>query len=156
MTTAIKKLTHFEIKPNEGFGELHFGDNMDNFVSQYGEPEDVDSFDEDEELNTTVLHYWERGFSVFFVGLANQVLAGIETDHPEATLFGQKILGMKESDFVAFMEKNGHNEYEAELDKKDKRLSYDVSMMDFFFREDHLVYMNFGVLVDRNGNIEAV
>ncbi len=29
-------------------------------------------------------------------------------------------------------------------------------MMDFFFRDNLLVYMNFGVLVDENGNIEKV
>ncbi len=156
MTTTSSNLTSFDIKPNKGFGPIEFGDNMDRFVSQYGEPEEVDSFDEDEELNTTVLHYWEKGFSIFFVGLASQVLAGIETDHSDSTLYGQKILGMKEAEFVAFMEKNGHNEYEVELDKKDKRLSYEVSMMDFFFREDQLVYMNFGVLVDQEGVIEAV
>ena len=36
------------------------------------------------------------------------------------------------------------------------RLSYEESMMDFFFREGALVYMNFGMFIDENGNIQAV
>jgi hypothetical protein len=39
---------------------------MDSFVEKYGEPEEVDTIDEDEELDTMILHYWKQGFSLFF------------------------------------------------------------------------------------------
>ena len=150
-------LSNYEIRPNNGLGELEFGMKMDQFIDTYGEPEEIDSFDDDEELNTTVLHYWTKGFSIFFVGLYTQILAGIETDHPDTSLFGKKIMNLTEDEIVALMKSNGESHYEVEVEKdKDKMLSYDLSMMDFFFRDSKLVYMNFGVLVDEQGKIETV
>ena len=57
---------------------------------------------------------------------------------------------------MSLMKVNGHAEYESDTELGDKRLSFEVGMMDFFFRDDVLIYMNFGVMVDENGNIEAV
>ena len=149
-------LSDFEIKPNVGLGELTFGTEMKPFIKQVGEPEEIENIDEDEEMNTTVLHYWNTGYSVFFVGLSDQVFAGIETDHPDVNLFGEKIMGSSEDEIVALMKNHGYNDYEIEKEESDRRLSFDISMMDFFFRKGKMVYMNFGVFVDDKGQIEKV
>lgn len=158
-------LSNYKITPNVGYGDIKFGIDMDSFVEKYGEPEDIDSIDDGDDFNTTVLHYWKGGASIFFVGTANPVLAGIETDHPECELYGEKIMGETKEDIIALMKKNGQVTYESEDeeysnndddDKKDLRVSYENSMMDFFFRDNLLVYMNFGVMVDENGNIEKM
>ena len=149
-------LLNFEIKPNEGCGEIVFETEMEPFVKQMGEPEEVENFDDDEELNTTLLHYWKMGVSIFFVGLSKQILAGIELDNPDAVLFGEKIIGKSEEEIISLMKQNGNVEFETETEMGDKRLSFDIGMMDFFFRDEKLIYMNFGVLVDENGNIEKV
>lgn len=154
--------TNFEVKPNKGFGDVEFGIDMDTFVEKYGEPEEVDDIDEEEEdFNTTILHYWKKGFSMFFVGMTNPVLAGIETDNPNTTLFGSDIIGKSKSYIISLMLENGNNDYDEGTDEiseedEDIRVSFEESMMDFFFRDDKLVYMNFGVFVDENGNIEEV
>ena len=150
------ELTDLEIKPNVGFGPLLFGTGMEAFVKQAGEPEEIENIDEDEEMNTTVLHYWKSGVSVFFVGLTVQILAGIETDNPDAVLFGEKIIGKSEDQILCLMNKNGYELHESEMEGIDKRLSFEVSMMDFFFREGKLIYMNFGVFVDDDGKIVEV
>jgi hypothetical protein len=152
----MMSLSDYEIKPNKGLGQLIFGTEMKPFIKQVGEPDELENIDEDEEMNTTVLHYWKSGYSVFFVGLSDQVLAGIETDHPETNLFGEKIMGRTEHEIVELMKKNGHPNYEVETEESDKRYSFDISMMDFFFRDDKLIYMNFGVFVDDDGKIETV
>ena len=155
-------LSNYKIIPNKGFGEFEFGIPMDTFVEKYGEPEEIDTVDEDEELNTLILHYWNKGFSLFFVGLSNPILAGVETDHLNTELYGEKIMGKSETDIVVLMEKNGQIDSEEGIEENvgdshnDRRLSYDESMMDFFFRDDQLVYMNFGVFVDNEGKIEQV
>jgi hypothetical protein len=149
-------LTNFEIIPNKGLGDLLFGTDIESFVNKYGEPEEVQNIDDDEELNTTILHYWKDGFSAFFVGLSTPILAGIEIDHHDAVLFNKKILGMSEKELIGFMKENGFTNYESEQEETDKRFSYDVGMMDFYFREGKLIYMNFGVLIDEDGNIEPV
>lgn len=148
--------SNFEVFPNKGLSDLTFGTDMVSFVAKYGEPEEVQNFDDDEELNTTVLHYWKEGISAFFFGLSGPILAGIEIDHPETTLFGEKILGLSEEELISFMKKHGYENFETDFEDADKRLSYDVGMMDFFFRDGKMIYMNFGVLIDEYGNIEAV
>ncbi len=149
-------LKNYEVRPNAGLGDLEFGINIDEFIVRYGEPDEVDNFDEDEEMNTTLLHYWKKGLSVFFVGLTNQILAGIETDHSDTTVFGKKVMGLPESELVALMAENGHKSYEREVEENDTRLSFDISMMDFFFRDGKVIFMNFGVLVNEEGKIERV
>jgi len=149
-------LKNHDIKPNIGLGELEFGIIMDEFIDQYGEPEELDTLYEDDDMNTTLLHYWKAGFSVFFVGLTNQILAGIETDHPDTSLFNTKIMNFTEDQIIALLKENGHNNFEKEEEGNDIRLSYDISMMDFFFRDGKLIYMNFGVFVGEDGKIEVV
>ncbi len=154
--------TNYKIIPNTGFGEVEFGMEMDKFVEKYGEPEEVDTIDDDEELDTMILHYWEKGFSLFFVGLTNPILAGIEFDYKDTELYGTMIMGKSKEDIIALMEANGHSDYDEGSEEtmgendNDLRVSYDESMMDFFFRENQLVYMNFGVLVGDDGKIEKV
>jgi len=155
-------LINYKVLPNKGFGDVEFGIEMDTFVEKYGEPEEVDTIDEDEELDTMILHYWEKGLSLFFVGLTNPILAGVEFDHQDTELYGEKLMGMSKENVIALMEKNGHNDYDEGSEEvvgendNDIRVSYDESMMDFFFRDNQLVYMNYGVLVDDNGKIEKV
>jgi len=150
------KLTDLELKPNIGLGPLLFGTEMKPFIKLLGEPEEIENIDEDDEMNTTVLHYWKDGLSVFFVGLTTQILAGIETDNTEVVLFGEKIMGRSESEIIGLMKKNGHDVLEKEIEDDDKRISFDASMMDFFFRDGKLIYMNFGVFVDDDGKIVEV
>ena len=154
-------LSNYKIIPNTGYGNINFGSDMGNFVEKYGEPEEVDSIDEGDDFSTTVLHYWKEGVSIFFIGTANPVLAGIETDHHESELFDVKIMGKTKDDIIALMKEKGYSNFETEDeeysgngDEKDLRISYEHSMMDFFFRDNLLVYMNFGVMVDENGNID--
>ncbi|PLX11605.1 MAG: hypothetical protein C0598_07850 [Marinilabiliales bacterium] len=149
-------LSENTIKPNEGYGKIKFGMDMDELAKLVGEPEEIVSFDDDEELNIVVLHYWEQGFSVFMDGNTSQVVAGIETDNPDAELYGTKIIGMPEDKVVEFMKKHGHNNFDIDMEDADKRYSFDEGMMDFFFVEGKLEYMNFGVLVDEEGNVETV
>lgn len=148
------KLSSFKIKPNEGYGNILFGEKLEDFIARFGEPEDLENFEDDEDLITTVLHYWQLGISFFFMGLSTLKLAGIETDIPKTKLFGKKIIGLTEKEFIAFMKENGLDSCESETEFEDRRLSYDLGMMDFFFRDDKLVYMNFGVMMDDQGNIE--
>lgn len=149
-------LSNYEIKPNEGYGDIKFGMDMDKLANIVGEPEEIISFDDDEELSIVILHYWEKGFSVFMDGITRQVVAGIEFDNLGSALYGVKIIGKSEDEIISLMKSNGHADYEIEVEESDKRYSFDEGMMDFFFVKGKLEYMNFGVLVDEEGNIETV
>ena len=147
-------LESLEIKPKEGFGEIKFGEYLDNIVMLLGEAEEIDTIEEDEEMNMLILHYWELGFSIIFEGTTKQIVSGFETDHSDATMFGNKIIGMSENDIIALMNDNGISEFETEQEEIDKRISFDEEMLDFYFRDDKMVYVNWGVYVNEEGEIE--
>ncbi len=147
-------LESLEIKPKEGFGEIKFGEYLDNIVTLLGEAEEIDSIEEDEEMNMLILHYWDLGFSIIFEGTTKQVVSGFETDHQDATMFGEKIIGKSEKEIIDLMKNNGMTGFEAEQEDTDKRVSYDDDMLDFYFRDNKLVYVNWGVYVNDEGEIE--
>jgi len=146
-------VSSYEIIPKKGLGELKFGMDMEKIVSALGEPQEIDNFEGDEELNAVLLHYWDQGFSVFFEGLTRQVVAGIETDYSDASLFGEKVIGMTESKVVDLMKKNGFPDYDKETEEGDIRLSYEEQMVDFYLRDGIVAFVNWDVIVDEEGNV---
>jgi hypothetical protein len=146
-------ITSLEIKPNKGFGEIKFGDYIDNIVTLLGEPEEIDTFEDDEEVNMLILHYWDLGISVFSEGGSKQVVSGFETDHPDVTLFGTKIIGLSENEIKNLMAKNGYREFETETEEEGKRISYDELLLDFYFRNDKLAFLSWDALLNEKGEI---
>ena len=143
----------YEIKPQEGLGDLKFGMDMEKVVSELGEPEEVDNFESEEEMNAVLLHYWDKGVSIFFEGQTRQVVAGIETDYPEALLFNKKIIGMTEDDAVQLMHQNGYPDFDKEIEDGETRLSFEELMIDFYLREGRVSIVNWDVIVDADGRV---
>ena len=150
----MTKLTP-EIKPKEGFGKINFGEPTEHVISFLGEPEEIESFEDDDEFNTTILNYWELGVSVFFEGVENSVLSCFETDIPDATLYGKKVFDLDEKQIITLMEEHGFKIAETEEEPTgERRISYDDALIDFFFHEGELIAVNWGVLVNEAGEIE--
>lgn len=144
-----------EIKPKEGFGDLKFGITSDQLTTMLGDPEDVETFDDDGDFKTTILNYWDMGISAFFEGMDNAVLSCLETDIPDATLYGKMVFDLDEDEIITLMEEHGFELAETEDDPDgERRLSYDDALIDFFFHEGELVAVNWGVLVNEKGEIE--
>jgi hypothetical protein len=150
----MKMLTP-DIKPKDGFGELKFGMASDEVISYLGEPEEIETIQDDDDFNTTILNYWETGISAFFEGTDRSVLSCFETDIDESSLFGQKVFELSEAEIIGLMKEHGYDLAESE-DEPDgeRRLSYDDALIDFFFHEGALVAVNWGVLVNEQGEIE--
>ena len=144
-----------DIKPKEGFGELKFGELSKHIIEVLGEPEEVENIQDDDDFNTTILNYWDVGISAFFEGVEKSVLSCFETDIEESTLFGKKVFELNEKEVIELMKEKGYEV--AEIEKEDdgeRRISYDDALIDFFFHEDHLIAVNWGVLVNDQGEIE--
>jgi hypothetical protein len=141
------------IEPKKGFGDIKFGTEIEKIIENLGEPEDVDNFENDADINAVLLHYWQNGYSLFFQGDTKHVLAGIETDHPEAVLYGKKVIGISENDVVELMKANGHEDFDRETDEDEVRLSYEEEMVDFYIKDNKVVFVNWDILVDDEGNI---
>jgi len=145
------------IIPKKGIGEINFGDTSEKVISLLGQPEDVENIEDVDEFNTVILYYWERGVTIFFEGAEKSVVSCVETENPDATLFGKMIFTMKEKDIVTLMASNGFEVAEVENEVSgEKRVSYDDAMLDFFFMDGDLVAVNWGVLVNNKGEVEEM
>ncbi|MBN2639090.1 MAG: hypothetical protein JXR65_08380 [Bacteroidales bacterium] len=149
-------ISSYEIIPQKGLGDLAFGMDMEKVVSDLGEPEEVDNFESEEEMNAVLLYYWEKGVSIFFEGHTRQVVAGMETDHPDATLYGKKIIGMPQKEAIALMKANGAEEFDEEQEDGETRLSFEEQMIDFYIRDGKVAFVNWDVIVDSDGNVAVL
>lgn len=152
----MKNLT-LDIAPKTGLGEIHFGDTSEKVISWLGQPEDVENIEDVDNFNTVVLYYYEKGVTVFFEGRDKSVVACVEVENPEATMFGKTIFDMTEQDIISLMNEKGYEV--AEMEKEisgEKRVSFDDAMIDFFFLDGDLVFVNWGVLVNEHGEIEEL
>lgn len=147
----------FDIVPKQGLGEIRFGDTSEQVITLLGQPEDVENIEDNDGFNTVVLYYWEQEITVFFEGREKSVVSCIETENPDATMFGKEIFDMTEQDIVALMTEKGFEVAEIEVETTgERRVSYDDAMMDFFFSEGDLIAVNWGVLINEKGEIEEL
>jgi hypothetical protein len=152
----MKALTP-DIVPKKGFGEILFGDTSEKVITYLGQPEDVDNIEDVDGFNTVVLFYYEAGITIFFEGREKSVVACIETENPDSTMFGKTIFNMTEADIISLMTSKGFEVAEIETETTgERRVSYDDAMIDFFFLDGDLVFVNWGVLVDEKGEIEEI
>ena len=142
------------IDPLKGYGSLKFGQTIQEVVALLGDAEEIDEIDEDDMMNTVILHYWELGISVFFEGIEKSVVSCIETDNMDAELFGVKVFDIGKDETIDLMKANGFTDYELELEEGENRLSFEEGLIDFFYADDELIAVSWGVLINENGEIE--
>ncbi len=147
-----------EIVPKVGFGQMKFGQTIEEILAFVGEAEEVEDI-QDEDFNTVIMNYWKEGFSVFIegTGAEHSIVSCFETDNGNATLFGKKVFDLKESEIITLMKANGYNEIDTEIEEQGEyRLSFEDGMIDFFFEDKELIAVNWGVLVNEQGEIEEI
>jgi hypothetical protein len=146
-----------DIIPKAGLGEIPFGSTSETVIYHLGQPEDVEHIGDDDEFNTVILYYWEKGVTVFFEGVVKSVVSCFETENPDAVMYGTQIFSMTEKDIIALMTSKGYEMAEVENEPSgEKRVSYDDAMIDFFFMDGDLVAVNWGVLVNNKGEVEEL
>ncbi len=146
-------ISSYEIIPKKGLGDLEFGMDMEKVVNSLGEPDEIDNFENEEEMNAVLLHYWKKGVSIFFEGQTRQVVAGIETSFSDATLFGEKVIGLPEKDIINLMKENGFPDFDREMEDGEIRLSFEEEMVDFYIKDGKVAFVNWDVIVDGEGNL---
>lgn len=147
--------TTFDILLLQGFGELKFGQTIEDTINQMGDAEEIDHLDTDDQMNTIVLHYWDQETSIFFEGVSKTVLSCFETDNPDAVLFGKKVFEMKPDEVKSLMAEHGYATPEEEEEEGELRITYEDALVDFFFDGEELLAVNWGVLVNEAGEIET-
>ncbi|WP_240935463.1 hypothetical protein [Hymenobacter sp. HDW8] len=137
-----------EITLGTGMGPLKFGASMDEVRALMGEPEEIEESEDDDEFEHQAWNYLEEGYSLYFDREDDYRLSCIETDHPGLRLFGEPIQGKSQAAIEELMSRHGYTNPETErMETGEVRLSYEKEMIDLYFDEDELQFVNFGVFI---------
>ena len=145
----------FTIKPLKGYGEIPFGMTIDETVKLMNMPEFYEELGDMEEMGNRTIYYEYESIQtgIYFEGITKSVAAYIETENEEATLFGKKVFDLKKDEVIKLMKANGFNKLEEEVEDDALRVSFVDAMTDFFFEDDMMTVVGWGVLVDDQGEI---
>ena len=145
----------FTIEPLKGFGEIPFGMTLDESVKLLNMPDFYEELGDMEETgNRSIFYeYEEIQTNIYFEGITKSVVACFETENEEATLYGEKVFKLNKKTIINLMKEHGFKELEEETEDEELRVSFEDAMIDFFFEDDTLVAVSWGVLVDDQGNI---
>lgn len=145
----------FNIKPLKGYGEIPFGMTLDETVQILNMPNFYEELNDMEETGNRSIYYEyeELETNIYFEGITKSVVACFETENEEATLYGEKVFQLTKEEIIDLMKQNGFKEMEEEVEDDELRVSFEEAMTDFFFDEDGLSAVSWGVLVDDQGNI---
>jgi hypothetical protein len=144
-----------EIILGTGMGPLKFGATQDEVRALMGEPEEIEESEDDDEFEHQAWNYLEEGYSLYFDREDDYRLSCIETDHPGLRIFGQPIHGKSVDEIQELMRQNGLETTEVErMDTGETRLSYEKEMIDLYFDEDQLQFVNFGVFINDDLDVQ--
>ena len=145
----------FTIQPLKGYGEIPFGMTLDEAVKVLGMPDFYEELSDMEETgNRSIFYeYEELETNIYFEGVTKSVVACFETENEEATLYGEKVFNLNKEAIIVLMEEHGFKELEEENEDEELRVSFEDALIDFFFEDETLTAVSWGVLVDEQGDI---
>ena len=133
-----------DINPKRGFGELKFGQGVEQTMKIMGRPSEVEQIGEEVEMPTTVLHYDESGISLFFDTAPEEILVCMNIEDPDTVLFGE---GLPIIFIVCSTPWPNFNASAPDRDKEEwgeERLGYEEFSIDFYFTDDELESVTIG------------
>jgi len=149
------KLSRIDIKLKSGINDVGFGSSMDDIRSFIGNPDHVEDLQEeeiDEDLHTVLWDYDQEKITVFFEGEEDLIFSCIETSHPETFLFDKRIFDLSKDEIMKLMNDNSFTEIEMGQEEwGEQRISFDDALIDFYFENNRLSSVNWGVIVDEEG-----
>lgn len=148
-------MENFAIEPLKGYGEIPFGMTLDEAVKMLGMPNFYEELNDMEETENRSIYYEydDLQTNIYFEGITKSVVACFETENENATLYGKKVFDLDQKAVIEMMKAKGYKELEQETEDGELRISFEDALIDFFFDEEGLTAVSWGVLVDDQGNI---
>ena len=145
----------FTIMPLKGYGEIPFGMTLDEAVKELGMPEFYEELSDMEETGNRSIYYEYESLetNIYFEGVTKSVVACFETENREATLYGKPVFDLTKKEIIDLMKEHGFKELEEENEDDELRVSFEDALIDFFFEDEMLTAVSWGVLVDEQGEI---
>ena len=143
------------MQPLKGYGEIPFGMTLDDTVKLLNMPDFYEELSDIEETgNRSIFYeYQEIQTNIYFEGITKSVVACFETENKAATLYGKKVFELEKGEVINLMKANGFKELEEENEDDEMRVSFEDALIDFFFEDETLTAVSWGVLVDEQGDI---
>lgn len=138
-----------EIKVGKGLNNVLFGISRETLKGQLGEPTEIDNYNagDDDEYLTEAWHYDDYEISASFDEEDDWRLTTLSTSSPIATFEGKKIIGMSMKEIQDLIAPLGLGDSEIEDMEEDQiLLSYVDSSLNFWFEDDQLSEVQWGVL----------
>lgn len=148
-------MENFTIEPLKGYGEIPFGMTLDEAVKMLGMPNFYEELNDMEETENRSIYYEydDLQTNIYFEGITKSVVACFETENENATLYGKKVFDLDQKAVIEMMKAKGFSELEQETEDGELRISFEDALIDFFFDEEGMTAVSWGVLVDDQGNI---
>lgn len=148
-------MENFTIEPLKGYGEIPFGMTLDEAVKMLGMPNFYEELNDMEETENRSIYYEydDLQTNIYFEGITKSVVACFETENENATLYGKKVFDLDQNAVIEMMKAKGFIELEQETEDGELRISFEDALIDFFFDEEGMTAVSWGVLVDDQGNI---
>ncbi|MCQ2320590.1 MAG: hypothetical protein MJZ91_04575 [Bacteroidales bacterium] len=148
-------MENFTIEPLKGYGEIPFGMTLDEAVKMLGMPNFYEELNDMEETENRSIYYEydDLKTNIYFEGITKSVVACFETENENATLYGKKVFDLDQNAVIELMKAQGYVELEQETEDGELRVSFEDALIDFFFDEEGMTAVSWGVLVDDQGNI---
>lgn len=157
----------YDIIPGHGIGQLKFGLSKEKIIDNIGAPDTTSEHNDLESGKTIVFYYAKKGITAYFEEEDDYCLSSIEIENPHMVFLGEKIYRFTKDKIVALLEKNDFKisseeyikPYEIEGNKKikDDSLEFCISVDDietnFYFFDERLLSVQFGVLFDENDEV---
>ncbi len=138
-----------EILPLIGVNELQFGNTKEEIIEVIGATDQFEIIEEEEEVFTEMYTYPKYKASLFFEGNETEMIfTSCDTENKDVYLFDNKIFDLSEAEIMQLMKE--HNFKDIEIDEEEwgeKRISYLDAMMDFYFKDEELISITWGILV---------
>lgn len=135
---------NLEIKIKQGIGDVRFGMSIAETEAILGQPADYEDIDNGFDEALKVAHYDGLDMTLFFEGEA-KTLNCIDIYNPNATLFGEKIIGSTEREVVSLLVANKYYEQDIETEAwGERRVSFAEGNIDLFFADNRLASISIG------------
>ena len=158
---------NYDITPGHGIGQLRFGLSKEKAIDIIGVPDTTSEHKDPESGKTTVFYYAKKGITAYFEEEDDYCLSSIEIENPHMVFLNEKIYRFTKDQVVALLEKKDFkitseeyvkpNEMEGNATIKDESLEFCISVDDieinFYFFDDRLLSVQFGVLFDDNDEV---
>ncbi|MCC7302408.1 MAG: hypothetical protein IT233_07195 [Bacteroidia bacterium] len=137
------------IKPVVGLGNLNFGSTVEQAIALFGNPEETEEMDSAGEYPSMVLHFWSKGFSLFFDHSHGKKFSCAEVDNRSTLLWEMPVFSLSETQLKDLFSSKGYNQSETEKHEwGENRISFDEALIDFYFEKGKMSSINFSIPPD--------